>query len=200
MAFNASSLDNYVDVAERLATFREKYPEGSMQPADRAVPYRIETIDGKTYVAVVAAAYRSPDDSMPGIGMAWEPVPGQTPYTKDSELQNAETAAWGRAVVAALAADTKKIASRDEVRNRRGADTTTATIAPEAVPSGPGPALVARVNRLADSRERTRCMKDLVANLGRLDELADDRVAEAEAIVAKYELGLVATNGNGKAA
>ena len=41
-------------------------------------------------------------------------------FTKDSELQNAETAAWGRAIVAVLASDTKEgIASREEVRNRQ---------------------------------------------------------------------------------
>lgn len=56
---------------------------------------------------------------MPGIGVAWEPFPGRTPYTKDSELMNAETGAWGRAIMAALAADAKKgIASAQEVRNR----------------------------------------------------------------------------------
>ena len=32
---------------------------------------------------------------------------------------NAETSAWGRAIVAALAADTQKIASAQEVRNRQ---------------------------------------------------------------------------------
>ena len=43
-------------------------------------------------------------------------VPGLTPYTKNSELQNAETSAWGRALVAVLAADTKEgVASADEV-------------------------------------------------------------------------------------
>jgi hypothetical protein len=34
----------------------------------------------------------------------------------------AETSAWGRAIVAALAADTQKVASADEVRNRQGSD------------------------------------------------------------------------------
>ena len=35
-------------------------------------------------------------------------------------MQNAETAAWGRAIVAVLASDTKEgIASREEVRNRQ---------------------------------------------------------------------------------
>jgi hypothetical protein len=76
-----------------------------------------------------AAAYRSPDDSLPGVGWAYEPIPGPTNFTRDSELQNAETAAWGRAMVAALAVDTKKgIASSEEVRNRQ----TKTTEAPQA--------------------------------------------------------------------
>jgi hypothetical protein len=56
------------------------------------------------------------------VGLAWEPVPGKTSYTRDSELQNAETSAWGRAIVAVLAADTKKgIASAEEVQSRQSA-------------------------------------------------------------------------------
>lgn len=113
-------LNDYVDVAARIAEFRGKYPEGSLQPLDLTQPYRVETIGDKTYIVVVAAAYRSPGDQRPGIGMAYEQWPGRTPYTRDSELQNAETSAWGRAIVAALAADTKKgIASAEEVRNRQ---------------------------------------------------------------------------------
>lgn len=110
----------YVDVAERIANFREKYPEGSLQPADAAMPYRIEKIGSDVFVVVVAAAYRTANDARPGIGMAYEVYPGRTPYTRGSELQNAETSAWGRAIVAALAADTKRgIASHEEVRNRQ---------------------------------------------------------------------------------
>lgn len=117
--FDYSKTD-YIDVAQRLAEFRERYPEGAMQPADLSQPYRIETIAGDTYIVVVAAAYRTPDDPRPGIGMAYEAYPGKTPYTKGSELQNAETSAWGRAMVAALAADTRKgVASANEVQNRR---------------------------------------------------------------------------------
>lgn len=110
---------DYIDVASRLVEFRTKHPEGCLQPADPAQPYRIEQIAGETYIVVVAAAYRSADDAKPGIGMAYEVFPGRTPYTKGSELQNAETSAWGRAIVAALAADTRQgIASAEEVRNR----------------------------------------------------------------------------------
>lgn len=113
-------MTDYVDVAARLVEFRAKHPDGSLQPADPAVPYRVETIAGDTFIVVVAAAYRSPDDPRPGIGMAYEPYPGKTNFTRGSELQNAETSAWGRALVAALAADTKRgVASADEVRNRQ---------------------------------------------------------------------------------
>jgi hypothetical protein len=107
---------DYIDVAARIVEFRTKHPEGSLQQVD------IKFIDfaGKSWVVYTAAAYRSPADERPGIGTAWEPVPGPTPYTRDSEVQNAETAAWGRAMVAALAVDTKKgIASSEEVRNRQ---------------------------------------------------------------------------------
>lgn len=112
-------LSSYVDVAARIVEFRTKHPEGSLQPADVATPFQVVEIGGQTYIAVVAAAYRSPADTRPGIGMAYEQFPGQTPYTRGSELQNAETSAWGRAIVAALAADTRQgVASRDEVQNR----------------------------------------------------------------------------------
>lgn len=118
--YDQSRLSDYVDVPARIAEFRTKYPDGSLQPADLAHPYRIEQIGDQHYVVVVAAAYRSPEDPRPGVGMAYEQWPGRTPYTKNSELQNAETSAWGRAIVAALAADTKRsIASAEEVRNRQ---------------------------------------------------------------------------------
>lgn len=107
---------DYIDVATRIVEFREKYPQGSLQQLD------VKFIDfaGKSWVVYTAAAYRSPDDALPGVGTAWEPVPGPTQFTRDSELQNAETAAWGRAMVAALAVDTRKgIASGEEVRNRQ---------------------------------------------------------------------------------
>ena len=112
-------LNNYVDVAERIRTFRDRHPEGSLQPANIDRPYTIETIDGRTFIVYVACAYRSPDDTRPGIGCAWEPFPGQSPFVKNSELQNAETSAWGRAIVACLAADTQKIATVNDVRNRQ---------------------------------------------------------------------------------
>jgi hypothetical protein len=107
---------DYIDVATRIVEFRDKFPQGSLTQVD----LQFISFGGKDWVVYTAAAYRSPDDLQPGIGTAWEPVPGPTRFTKDSEVQNAETAAWGRAMVAALAVDTKKgIASQEEVRNRQ---------------------------------------------------------------------------------
>lgn len=105
---------DYVDVAERIREFKKLFPTGSLQ----RVEMQFVNIGGKDFVVYTAAAYRSPDDERPGIGTAWEPIPGKTPYTKDSEVMVAETSAWGRAIVAALAGETKRIASADEVRNR----------------------------------------------------------------------------------
>lgn len=128
MAFDKKGLDDYVDVATRIAEFRARYPEGSLSPWDPAKPYEIVSATGvskdgreftATLVVVVAAAYREPGDACPGVGMAWEVFPGRTPYTLGSELMNAETSAWGRAIIAVGAADSRAgIASREEVRNR----------------------------------------------------------------------------------
>ena len=124
---------DYIDVAARIVEFRTKHPSGSLQQ----VTLDFREVAGKWWVIYTAAAYRAPDDERPGIGTAWEPVPGKTNFTRDSELQNAETAAWGRAIVAALAADTKRgIASAEDVRNRR-ADQDAPDEAPVAAPADP---------------------------------------------------------------
>jgi hypothetical protein len=112
-------LSGYNDVAARMIEFREKYPEGCLQPIDPAKPFEVVTVGDKVFIAYTAAAYRTADDPRPGIGVAWESFPGRTNYTRDSELMNAETSAWGRAILAVGAADAKKgIASAEEVRNR----------------------------------------------------------------------------------
>lgn len=124
------SLDDYVDVAERIQDFKDAHPEGSLQ----TIGWEVVTIDGKAFVVYRAAAYRNADDQRPGHGIAWEPFPGRTPYTKDSELMNAETAAWGRAIVALGLVANRKLASRQEVRARM-ADQEAASAAGEASPA-----------------------------------------------------------------
>jgi hypothetical protein len=121
---------DYNDVSARLRDLAAKHPDATLQ--QHALEFR--TFAGKDWVVYTAACYRTPDDDRPGHGTAWEPVPGKTPYTRDSELQNAETSAWGRAILATLAADARKgVASAEEVRNR--------TVDRDAPPEDPAVAL-----------------------------------------------------------
>ncbi len=110
------NIDDYVDVAERISQFYERFPDGRLT---MGMHPQIVDIGGKPYVWYHARAFRTPDDPLPGDGWAAEPVPGPTQFTRDSELMNAETAAWGRAIVA-LGFATKKIASVQEMKARVG--------------------------------------------------------------------------------
>jgi hypothetical protein len=115
--------DDYIEVAERLVQFFQQHPEGSLRPLDPTRPYWFEDVDGQRFVVYAAAAFRTPDDPSPGVGMAWELVPGKTNFTRTSELMNAETSAWGRALVALGVAANRGIASKQEVlaaRSRQG--------------------------------------------------------------------------------
>lgn len=139
MAQSKIDMSGYKEVSERIADFRSKHPEGSLQSEIVPSPF-----DG--FVIVKGYAYRTADDERPGIGLAWEPVPGKTPYTRDSELQNAETSAWGRAIIAVGASDAQKVASANEVRNRR---------ADQAAPAASGPTgeLLADMEQLLSQAE-----------------------------------------------
>src|SRR6266511_4023091 len=118
--FDYSDSD-YVEVAKRIDAFRAKHPEGTLQVRIVELP---EAFADK-FIAVEAAAFRNMDDTRPGIELAWEPVPGATPFTENSELQNAATSAIGRALIAVGAASSKG-ASFEEVRNRRAENTSLA--------------------------------------------------------------------------
>jgi len=103
--------DEYVDVAERVRQFVERYPGGSLQS---------EIVEmSETRVVIRAYAYRDSDDTRPGIGHSQLAIPGRTNFTRGSEIENAETSAWGRAL-AALGFATKYIATRDEVEMKQG--------------------------------------------------------------------------------
>ena len=115
-------LSNYVDVPTRIKQLKAKYPEAVLRPYNPAEPFRIVDIGGREFIIYTAACYRTPTDPMPAIAVAAEPVLGSSPYTKNSEVMNAETSAWGRAIMAALAVDEPHIASREEVVNRQNDD------------------------------------------------------------------------------
>lgn len=111
MAFD---LKDYVDVAERLREFYEKHPSGRVTTAI------VEMTDKR--VVVRAEAFRAADAVVPaGVGHSGLAIPGVTPYTRGSELENAETSAIGRALVAAGLAS-KRVASADEVLAHRSTE------------------------------------------------------------------------------
>lgn len=105
------TMDGYVTVPDRIALFYKRYPDGSLQMDEP----RFMEIEGKNWVFGRAYAYRTPDDPRPGIGTAWEIVPGTTPFTRGSEIQNLETSAWGRAIGALGIGIDKSIATIDEI-------------------------------------------------------------------------------------
>jgi hypothetical protein len=110
-------LGDYVEVKDRIAIFYELYPQG------RLVTTKVQQKlgpDGVPRVIVQAAAYRSPDDSLPGTGHSWMALPGTTPYTRGSELENTETSAWGRAIASLGILIDRSIASGQEVQNKQG--------------------------------------------------------------------------------
>jgi len=107
------NLDDYIEVSERVAQFYAKYPDGRLSTElVQASPDR---------VIVKAFAYRSADDRVPSTGLSGLEIPGSTPYTRGSELENAETSAVGRAI-AFCGFPTKKIASKEEVAARQQSD------------------------------------------------------------------------------
>jgi hypothetical protein len=108
---------DYIPVNERISAFIAKYPDGSLRPLWPDEPYRVLGEGETKWLVYGACAYRHPEDPAPGVGLAWEPVPGRTPYTRGSELMVAETSAWGRALAAIGIATNKSIASAEEVRS-----------------------------------------------------------------------------------
>lgn len=106
-------LADYVDVKERVRLFYERHPEGRLTTYEVSVTREPDDVPR---VWVHAQAYRTPDDPHPGDGWSWMALPGSTPYTRGSEIENAETSAWGRAIGALGIGIDKSIASADEVR------------------------------------------------------------------------------------
>lgn len=141
----------YIEVKDRIEKFYEKFPDGSIQS---------EIVEFGTDIVIVKAyAYRTPDDPRPGVGHSQMPIPGLTSFTKNSEVENAETSAWGRAI-AALGFEVKKsIASAEEVENKMGPTPTTAA-ATSAVEDAATPAqkrkLMAEGRRLLGDDEQVR--------------------------------------------
>jgi len=111
MAFD---LGDYVTVPERIAAFYAIHPNGRICSSTP----KVVTIADRVFIEVTTSVWRDLEDVIPCVGTAWEPFPGKTPYTKDSEMMNAETSAIGRAIAASGVAVNRSLASREEVAAR----------------------------------------------------------------------------------
>jgi hypothetical protein len=99
--------DEYNTVAERIEAFVAKYPEGSLQSEV------IELSDKR--VVMRGYAYRARDDERPGIGTSAMPIPATNAMLRNSEIETAETSAWGRAIAALGFEVRKAVATKNEV-------------------------------------------------------------------------------------
>ena len=135
MAFDKSALKDYVDVAERIRAWYEAYPNGRIET--RIIEHN------EKRVVIEARAYRGAkgdsgpeddlgfiDDRPAGTGHSAMQIPGATPYTRGSEIENCETSAVGRALVMA-GLPSKRIASDDEIKSKGGSAKTAAKAAAE---------------------------------------------------------------------
>lgn len=109
-------ISEYVDVKSRLKAALLKYENLTITELP---PRVIELPDGKTFIEAAVIVGRDPEDTKPVQAYCWEPYPGRTPFTKDSEQPNASTSALGRALGYMGFGIDLSIASFNEVRNRQ---------------------------------------------------------------------------------
>ena len=107
------NLSDYVDVPTRFAALLAKWPELRIKEHRP----EIVTIGDKTFISVTMQAWRTPDDPQPCQATCFEPFPGKTSFTRDSEQMNASTSCLGR--LAGLMMSFPKMASLEEVVNRQ---------------------------------------------------------------------------------
>jgi hypothetical protein len=117
--FEKDRLGGYVEVKDRIALFYAAHPDGRL--VTDAASMSLDP-DGIVRVWCKALAYRTVDDPHPGVGWSYLAVPGLTPYTKGSEIENAETSAWGRAIGSLGIGIDKSIASANEIRTKATAE------------------------------------------------------------------------------
>lgn len=124
MAFD---LDGYVGAPERLTMLLNRYPNASVT----CTAPEVRTVGDRVFIAVTCTIDVNDGSGRTATASAWEPYPGRTPYTRDSEAMNAETSALARCCGMLGFGISKSIAAAEEVRNRR---------ADEGAPNGPSEA------------------------------------------------------------
>jgi hypothetical protein len=118
--------EDYIDVAERLRAWYEAYPNARIETSivshtDSRVTVKALAFRGDTSDPDVSGRPRPYgfEERPAGVGHSSMAIPGSTPYTRGSEVENCETSAVGRALVMA-GLPSKKVASSDEIRAKGG--------------------------------------------------------------------------------
>lgn len=179
MAFDKSALKDYVDVAERIRAWYEAYQNGRIETSV------LEHSDKR--VVVEAKVYRgeSTDEKPAGIGHSAMQIPGATPYTRGSEIENCETSAVGRALVMA-GLPSKRIASDDEIKSKGGTTKPTAKSVAEVFPAE-DVVLPAHVQKFMDALDAAKGLDELT-NIGRQINESNLQGQEIEDIHREYLL------------
>lgn len=112
MAFD---LSEYVDVKTRLKQALALYPQL------RIVEHRpeITQVGDQLFIECSVTVSRDPDDPIPVTAYIFEPYPGKTTFTKNSEQANGATSVLGRALGYMGLGIDKSIASSNEVLGRQ---------------------------------------------------------------------------------
>ena len=168
-------LDNYVDVPSRLRAALKAHPELRVAEA----PPEVVKIGDAHYIAVTITVWRDPDDPVPAVATAWEPWPGKTNFTRDSEMMNASTSALGRALGFMGYGLAGPLASKEEVAHRL-----------EDRPTGPAQASGAQLAKIAaalgdlgiDDREERLARVEAIIGRG-IEKASDLTKAEASKVI-----------------
>jgi hypothetical protein len=114
MAFD---LSEYVDVKTRLKQALATFPQL------RIVEHRpeITQVGDQLFIECSVTVSRDPDDPIPVTAYIFEPYPGKTTFTKNSEQANGATSVLGRALGYLGFGIDKSIASSNEVLGRQQA-------------------------------------------------------------------------------
>lgn len=193
MAFD---LTDYVTVPERVERFYKNHPEGRIVCS----PPEVRVIGDRHFIEVTAAVYRTADDPCPCTASAWETFPGRTPYTKDSEMMNAETSAIGRAIAACGIGVSRSMASRHEVmlrENDRNAPAPTPAKKRQSQPhrkdslsaniTGPMADVVERLNGIEPAPARLAAKQGFAERFGHPGTITDEMLDQVTEFVAEWE-------------
>jgi len=161
-------LGKYVEVAERIRAFYEKYPEGSIQTE----MVRLE--DG--LVVFRASVFRDATDPLPTTGWAYERE-GSSPVNRTSFVENCETSAIGRALANRDFAGTRR-PSREEMEKVARMQAEWRETATTGAPKAPGAIAETPEDRV---RALLRQMRLAPAKRQRIEAKLEGGITEQEA-------------------